>query len=530
MKQPQLLLANCRYCESMNNLVVLYGGQLNHFAAEPVFGGKNALEKALERARSFPDVSKCLLLLQDDGPCKSISPQIDVISKDSWTKRALLECISKEGEQFDHTFFAWADAPLLDPDMALAIYKRHTQYAAEYSYADGWPYGMAPEILCRGTAGILSKILGDADGPVERDCIFSVLQKDINAFDIETEISPVDLRGYRLSLTADSKRNMLLLKRLIDAGLSGTENAAEIIENNVPALRTLPAFYAVQVSGPCPQECSICPYPNFGKHDGTSILERRDFMDVNQFETLLDRVIAFSGDAVIDLSLWGETALHPQKLELIQAVLARPALSLIIETSGIGWIEAELEQIAFMAKKAGARLNGEAPLSWIVSLDSDNPSRYKEIRGPGFTEARQTAEKLFQLFPKDTYVQAVRVKGYEDDLEQFYRRWKERGVNIIVQKYDDFCGTREKLQASDLSPINRNPCWHCMRDVSILIDGTVPLCKEVLTAPGSPVLGNVFRDSLESIWETGMEIYLAHADKKYPPLCAVCDEYYTYNF
>ncbi len=214
----------------MNNLAVLYGGQLNHFAGEAVFNGKNALETALEKVRLFPDVSKCLVLLSDNGKVKPVSGDIEIITKASWTKKSLLECVSREGEHFDHTFFAWADCPLLDPEITTAVYKRHTQYLADYSYADGWPYGMSPEILRKGTSGILLKILGEEDNPVDRDCIFSVLQKDINTFDIETEISSIDLRGYRLSLTADSKRNMILLMRLIGAGLSGTKNAAEIIE------------------------------------------------------------------------------------------------------------------------------------------------------------------------------------------------------------------------------------------------------------------------------------------------------------
>ena len=374
---------------------------------------------------------------------------------------------------------------------------------------------------------ILAKILGENDGPVARDTIFSVLQKDINSFDIETEISAVDLRGYRLSLTADSKKNVLLLNRLMAAGLSGAADADKIISQNQEALRTLPNFYSVQVSGPCPQACPVCPYPEFGRKDGLSITDRRDFMDPGQFETLLDKIIDFSGEAVVDISLWGETALHPRKDKLIQAVLDRPALSLVVETSGIGWRRDELEALAVSAKQAQPRLNRMAPLSWIVSLDSGSPERYKEVRGNGLSEARQAAETLFSLFPEDAYVQAVRIKGYEDDLEQFYRQWKERGVHIIVQKYDDFCGKKEKLQASDLSPLKRHPCWHIMRDISILMDGSVPMCREVLDRE---ILGNVFRDSLESIWEKGMGIYKTHIEKNYSDPCAVCDEYYTYNF
>jgi spiro-SPASM protein len=140
------------------------------------------------------------------------------------------------------------------------------------------------------------------------------------------------------------------------------------------------------------------------------------------------------------------------------------------------------------------------------------------------------------LFPTDTYVQAVRVKGAEDDIEQFYRSWKDAGAQIIIQKYDDFCGVLPKLQASDLSPVQRRPCWHLMRDMAILLDGEVPLCREtVFAADGGAVLGNAFPESLETIWARGESFYREQGGGgpggiQYRGLCAGCDEYYTYNF
>jgi spiro-SPASM protein len=263
-------------------------------------------------------------------------------------------------------------------------------------------------------------------------------------------------------------------------------------------------------------------------------------MAPERFSSLLEKISAFSGDAVIDLSLWGELALHPRREELVGMVLSRPGLSLVIETSGIGWKAAELENIAALVKP-GTRpspQNGAPPLSWIVSLDSADPRRYGEIRGPGFPEALDCAKKLFELFPEDTYVQAVRVDGAEDDTEKFYRSWKEaapRGqANIIIQKYDDFCGALPKRQASDLSPIERQPCWHLMRDMPVLIDGSVPLCRERLFDADPDVsafrLGNVFTDSLEEIWSRGQEPYHEQCRGRYGYPCAGCDEYYTYNF
>jgi spiro-SPASM protein len=539
----------------MNALAVLYGGNLSAAAFEKVFSGKCALSLALEGAAAFPGTAKRVLLGGNNfdrlaGAAGWTLPEgVELRAVPDRTKKSLLETLASLSGGFDLTYYGWADCPLLDPVLTEALARRHLRYAAEYSYADGWPYGFAPELLAPGVAGILAKLLGDGDGgKVERDALFQVIQRDINAFDIETEISPADLRGCRLNLTADSRRNLLLLTRLTGAGLRRARDAEGIITGKPELLRTLPVFYALQVSGPCLQACEFCPYPRFGRFpgegpgpegQGTPVTERKDFLEPGVFEALLDRIISFSGDGVIDISLWGELSLHPQKMELIRQVLARPELSLIIETSGLGWKQGELEDLAALAAAAPVRNNPilESPLSWIVSLDSADPGTYQAIRGPGFAEAAGTARFLAGLFPGDAYVQAIRVQGREDDIEQFYRSWKaelpQGGSRVIIQKYDDFCGFLPKRQASDLSPVNRQPCWHLMRDMNIYIDGTVAPCRNRipgLGAESAAAMGNAFREPLEEIWSRFEDIYGEQCSRRYPGICADCDEYYTFNF
>jgi spiro-SPASM protein len=547
----------------MNALAVLYGGGLTEYAFKSAFDGRSALDLALEQAAAFPGVTKTALLagpsfggLADSAGWKRPAA-VEIIPAASWTRKTLLETLSAGSRGFDLTYFAWADSPFLDPALAGAEAARHRKYAAEYSYADGWPYGFAPEILAPGVAGILAKILGDDDGAVERDALFSVIQKDINAFDIETEISAVDLRSRRLYFTADSKRNFLLVTRFAGAGFRSAGDAEKFIAENPALLRTLPAFYAVQVSGPCPQACRLCPYPKYGAPGGLSVTERRDFLDPAQFRALLDKITAFSGDAVIGLSLWGELALHPRKLDLINMALDRPGLSLIIETSGLGWKREEFEALAEKAAAGGQPPKSwtapKNPLSWILSLDASTPARYRELRGEGFDEAMAAAKSLLELFPADTYVQALRTKGAEDDVEAFYRHWTGAlgapaaplasggaldKANVIIQKFDDFCGALPKLQASDLSPVERQSCWHLLRDMNILIDGRVPLCREDLgalngqTPPESSarIMGNAFDEPLETVWARGLERCLEQGAARYTGICAECDEYYTFNF
>jgi spiro-SPASM protein len=166
--------------------------------------------------------------------------------------------------------------------------------------------------------------------------------------------------------------------------------------------------------------------------------------------------------------------------------------------------------------------------TWIVSLDASNEETYRKLRGAGFTEAMRTAEELLSLFPARTWVQGVRMKENEEDLELFFKTWKTRTESIIIQKYDAFCGELPDRKVADLSPLNRFPCWHLKRDMAILLDGTVPLCREDVRA--LTPLGNALREDLATIWERAGGMYRSHLSKEYPGICARCDEYYTYNF
>ena len=69
---------------------------------------------------------------------------------------------------------------------------------------------------------------------------------------------------------------------------------------------------------------------------------------------------------------------------------------------------------------------------------------------------------------------------------------------------------------------------HLKRDMSILMDGTVPLCKEDLYALNR--VGNAFTDSLAAIRDRLRPRYGRQCSGDYEGLCSACDEYYTYNF
>jgi spiro-SPASM protein len=509
----------------MKTAALIYSGSLTQRALEPLAGGPSAYQRCLDFVGRLPGLDRALVL---EGQTSLPEGPWPKERRDAWVLDSVLERLSRLGEEVDAVFFLWGDQPFLDTGLALRMLENFRRYRAQYAFADGYPVGLSTEILSPRIVPALRSLGAGPEAagssPPARDSIFTVIQKDINAFDIETEISPLDLRDLRLTLACDSKRETLLVERLIAAGAADEKSLLELIPRRLDLLRSLPAFVQVQVSGACPQSCELCPYPKFGG----DILTRGDFMPRERFASLLDQVVELSDDAVIDLSLWGEPSLHPDIGGLVEEVLERPSLSLIVETSGIAWDRAVPERLA--------RLDGSERIHWVVSLDAWSPELYARLRGPGYAEyaeASAFAEFLIALFPKTAYTQIVRARENEAELEAFWRGWKKKTENVIVQKYSTCAGLLPQRSVADLSPLARRPCWHLKRDLSILIDGTVTLCREC--ARKEIVLGNAFEPSgvfgpgLAAAWAAGEAQHILHVRGDYPAPCAGCDEYYTYN-
>ncbi|AEJ61258.1 Radical SAM domain protein [Spirochaeta thermophila DSM 6578] len=493
--------------------VVLTGLQFTEYALKPLASGPSAFARALDLARRLSPRLHLLLPpshppLPDGAPTPLLAPP---------TQRGLAEALATLAAHTDAEAFLilHADAPFTHHGLATRLLDQHERYFADYTFAEGHPDGLAPEVVSRRALSALTRLAGDE--PVTRKDLFPILQKDINAFDIETILSSHDARLLRIPLFADTRRTHLLCDRLAALPLwdKDADEITAYLLSHKELLRTLPAYYQVQIVRGCPQSCAYCPYPL--KEDVRAV---RAFMEPERFAGLVDRIAAFSDDAVIGLSLWGEPGLHPAIAELAAHVLAHPRLSLLLETSGIGWGPAALERTA--------SLDTTGRLMWIVSLDAVEPSLYRTLRGDGLEEALRTVETLHRIVPAHTYVQAVRMKENDAHLRTFYQTLTDRGYKVIFQQYDSFCGRLPDRMVVDISPLTRIPCWHLARDMVILFDGTVPLCREDLDA--AHALGNVWEDELEELWERGRPWYERHVREEYPELCARCTEYFNFNF
>jgi spiro-SPASM protein len=508
----------------MGNVLFVDAIDLSRYAlteALPFEEGETAFSRVCSRMTELPDVGQYVLLT--DRPAEDFAglweeKQGPVVSRDSWSAAEVLREVEARRGDAGHVFYLYGDEPLLDTALAEKMFESHCSYFADYTFADGYPEGLAPDILRAESLPQLIQLAEKHELPRSRSLCFDTVEKDINAFDLETEISPVDRRMLRVVLAADTLRDTLQLKQIIAAGGRDAESVGKVLDERQELLRTRPAYVQVQICAACLQSCSYCPYPEAeGDPRG-----REGEMAAERWRELLEQVSEFSGEATVGISLWGEPALHSQIDELCSIAFRTPGIDLAVETSGVGWKAETLQRIARSSGSEGGAI------TWIVSLDALERETYRRLRGEGFEEAHAAVRMLRQLFPGQVYVQAVRMQENEEELDRFYRSWKAEEVPLIIQKYDHFCGLLPERKISDLSPIERIPCWHLKRDLAVRLDGSVDLCREDLS--GAYSLGNVFEEGIKAVWEKGTSYYLRHLEGSLPDICRRCDEYYTYNF
>src|SRR5208282_2221155 len=152
----------CRYyVEGMKNIAVINGIDLRAPAFRPLVEGKSSFTRALEFGRALPGVTESLVFLSapvnvPDGARSIIRP--------SWTVAELLSEMTAAAEGCDAVFYFFADCPFLDTGLAARMHANHVRYWADYTFADGYPYGITPEIFARET---LNRLRGMAEGAGE---------------------------------------------------------------------------------------------------------------------------------------------------------------------------------------------------------------------------------------------------------------------------------------------------------------------------------------------------------------------------
>lgn len=514
----------------MKSIVIFYDDDNSKYKNEKVFNNLSSVDLSYEWATKM-QTSKIVTI----NTVQNLSMLLE---------KMILEA---EKENADNVIFAFNDCPFLNVALSKTLYDFHIKYHSEYTFADGYSKGFAPEVINVGTLKILhnlslthQKEIGQK--AVSKQSIFDLIKTDINSFEIETVIADKDWRLLRYNFDCSIKDYFISCKNLFEVLCKNNINVLEgdinqineIAQNELSVLKTVPGFYNIQITDFASDKCVYCPYAkSYEEKYSSSCKNATNFMKKEDFSTLISKIANFSENAVISLSLWGEAFSHPNILDFIEIVLSYNSLSVFIETEGYEISEDFCQKLKSIVQNSKPRTNGWKPVMVALQMDSVTEETYKKIHG-----SEKTLESVLNMLnllesalPNAVYPQFVRMQVNEKELESFFRYWKEKENascgEFIIQKYDDFCGLLSDEKTADLSPIERNVCWHLRRDMNILTNGDVILCKEYVL---DNVIGNVFEQDLESIWKKSDCVIKEHISCKYTNKCEKCDESYTYNF
>ncbi len=515
---------------AMSTLVALYSVALSPYALMPLIENKSAVRLAIERAVLLPSCEKVLILatkkdeeqIQNEIQNISLTHPLEV-QLIEMTAFNILECCSKEREAFSDVFLLPLEAPFVDVEATFSLYERHAKYKAEYTFAEGYPEFLFPQVLNMGLCNILSSFVKNEKAIVKRDFVFDIVKKDINSYDIETFIAPEDVRILKLKFIVDTKRDLMLCKAL--EGINA-KNYVEKLKKDALKLKTLPRYYMIEINPNLPFSPIYKPCEAVAKEP----------MSLKDFSQIIQKISQFSSDAIISLSIYGDPLESEYFVDMAKIVLKEKNLSLLIETHGVAeGAKEKIEAIQKIVKEESVRAMSTPPLYWITFIDATTAKTYAKVYNIGEDEATtllkkayETAEFATALFGENAFVQIVRMNENEDELEGFYRNWKERGTQVIIQKYDHYCSHLPDRRVADLSPLKRMPCRHLSRDVCISCNGDVLLCKEDVMK--NHIMGNVLCEDLGDIWARFDDVLKEHLKLKFGGLCELCDEYYTYNF
>ena len=413
---------------------------------------------------------------------------------------------------FDNYIRINADAPFCDMQIVGEMLDIHTKYIAEYTYSENIPVGFACDIL----SSELIKSLPDSSDtgksilPVEK-----VIKDNINQFDVELFYKEPDIRAYRLSFLSGDKRENMIMQNMIKVSENISYDSIEkLIHTNPDVLYTTPSYIELELS----------PETNFNPiYSPISLTKKgRVQMDSELFDKILNEANQFKTPFALSLSGFGEPLKHSEFYSVFEKALNNQNISiLLLETDGLAL---DHNFMNFIQNHDISRLRV------IVECNGYSAETYKSIHNfGGFEAVNKNILNIAPVLKDNLYVQIMKINETEPFLDAYYDYWESQKIQIILQKQNTCCGRIQDRRYYDLTPLKRIPCWHLLRDLLILSDGSVPFCKQ---DPGSEFSLLSAKDMpIVKIWEERKPLFTDNFSKKYPskPDCKSCDEWFTFN-
>lgn len=406
----------------------------------------------------------------------------------------------------------FADSPFTDKTIISDMIELHTEYLSEFTYSENLQSGLSCEIISRELVDSLPDI-DEKSLPLNQ-----VIKANINQFDVELYYRDPDIRDKRISFRSSTGRDKRIMENI--AAHAGSipqySELKKIIESNPELLYIAPSYIEVELSGRCDLDCIFC-YRN-------SLRAFHGDMEPGTFGKIISGMKEFNTGYTVCFGGSGEPLMNPKFYEMAEMALSDNLVEqIIVETNGI---YADASYRNFVSSSGGR-------VKTVFNINGLDPETYTAIHQKNYFETvfkNVIAMKEIDLPENSFFVQIMKINETEGFLDRYYDFWEANKVPIILQKQNTYLGKIEDRRYSDLSPIERVPCWHLQRDIYLLADSKVSFCKQDID--GDCSVHNINSASIAEIWFAKKQAFADDYRKKFSinPDCFSCDEWYTFNF
>ncbi len=409
----------------------------------------------------------------------------------------------------EHLCKIYAGSPFLDASIIQEMITLHLNYLAEFTFSENLPAGFSCEVVSK------ELITAIPDLHEKTLPLAQVIKSNLNHFDIEIYYKDPDIRDKRISFLANSRRDVRVMENIyhLTSSIPAYDAVKGIIEKHPEVLHTGPSYLEIELTGRCDLDCLFC-YRNFLKqHHGD--------MEKDLISLILEQMKSFNLPYTICFGGSGEPLMHSKFYEILSMAGSDPLVeSIIVETNGL-YADANYRTHL---------MNDGGKIKTIVNMNGMNTDTYARLHGMDcFEQVHKNILGLSEAAVGRVFIQIMKINETEPFLDTYYDYWEKLKIPIILQKQNTFLGRIEDRRYSDLSPLDRIPCWHLQRDLYITAEGNVAFCKQDVDGTGSwAVLPSA---TLQEVWEKKKAAFINDYRKQYPadPDCASCDEWYTFN-
>ncbi|WP_295156985.1 spiro-SPASM protein [uncultured Brachyspira sp.] len=429
-----------------------------------------------------------------------------------------LNNIYRESENYDNIIYIPCNMPLFNIDETIKLSKIHEDNISYFSYGENYPLGIIPFIIRRNAFEKLFNIIKTKDIKVNENAISNIVFVDPNFFEIEILISEYDMRYYRLSLFANSRRNAVLIEKLIN--YKNYDEMVKAVEENPSIRRTLPSFIEMDINN---RQNIMNRYLLKNEAVKTELTKKEEKnITFEEFKIIYDKIYNFCGDFHMSIGSYYEPLLNKDIFDILDYSVKNKNVNIYLETNAL-LLDSD------KAKKLLSMQSERDNLHVIIHLDAVEENVYNKIYDNGDMKTVLSNIDYYLLRePKNTYLQIVKQKDNFDYLSSYYKYFdKYKNIDIIMQKYYTYRGIIEDNRVGDMSPLINMGCWHLARDLFIDSYGDIYICRFDINKEKK--IASIYEENLENIWKLLENYFIDNVYKKID-FCKNCDEWYLYNF